>query len=255
MAALGFSTTIDPVITVVEGAENFHFSFHWDGRNETSSYEPLQLFLNSKGIHTRIVGSGSGLSRGLLYEVDIYSLKQRGISSEILRTTDQEPKLIFKLSGRTDLVTLVNPENPIINGNVKYFIEIKTVQGFNNKASMREAILQLIGGNVGALYHSPPVLLTNLNQLHFVLFITQVDDDIIFYHKLNVLKMDSFSEAVTFLENHTKVLKSVTRNFARMPTPRPSRTVNESSESINVELIDTSEDIDGLDALVNNVNL
>ena len=63
---------------------------------------------------------------------------------------------MFKLKGRTDLIVLFE-EGPVVNANVKYYIEIKTVKDFKEGSSVREAVLQLIGGNVGALYHSPPI--------------------------------------------------------------------------------------------------
>jgi len=251
MKTLGFSTTINPKPLEVPDSASLDYKFDWAGKLESESYEPLKEFLLSKSIHTQIIGNGTGLDKGLLYEVDIFSLKPRSVSSEVLRATNEEPKHIFKLSGRTDLVTLANPNIPIINGNVKYFIEIKTVDGFKEKISIREAILQLIGGNVGALYHSPPVFLTNLNKYHYVFYISQVPDESIFYHKLNVYKMATFGEAIKFLEDHTRVLRSVTRDFARMPTPRPSiKSVYENVESSNVELIDTSENDDDLDLLI-----
>ena len=72
------------------------------------------------------------------------------------------PRMMFHLRGRTDLVVLRRADAPLASANIKYYIEVKTVKDMN-PTSIREAVLQLIGGNVTALYHSPPVLLTNLN--------------------------------------------------------------------------------------------
>ena len=55
--------------------------------------------------------------------------------------------------------------------NNRYFIEIKRVEDFLEEDSLGEAVLQLIGGNAFNSFYSPPVLLTNLDMQHFVLFI------------------------------------------------------------------------------------
>ena len=93
---LGSNLTVDPM-TVADG-ENLQFSFVWGGKSEVESYVPLKDFLRGKGLIAQVVGSGSGLPDGLLYDVDVFTLKPNiSVSSEALRRERQEPRLIFRL--------------------------------------------------------------------------------------------------------------------------------------------------------------
>jgi hypothetical protein len=248
MNYLGFSQEITIETMEIEDYGVFNFTFNWEGRTEEVAYKPLKDFLATLGIHSHIVGSGSGLPDGLLYDVDIYTLNpKRSLTNEMLRLTGSEPRLIFKLKGRTDLIVLTRENAPVSNMNIKYFIEIKSVKEFKAESSIREAVLQLIGGNVGAHYHSPPVLLTDLNKENFVFNIIQTvhDDFDILAFELKATKFEHFGEALKYVESLTKQMRSVTRDFARMPTP----TAYMYSESKDVDygkniLIDTAEDGD-----------
>jgi len=248
MDALGFQVKVTVDALEVDNSSDFNYTYTWGGKKETDSYEPLKQFLRTKNIFAEIVGSGNGLPGGLLYNVDIYTLKPyKNISSVALSETNQAPRLIFKLKGRTDLVVLRKENDVICNMNIKYFIEIKTVKDFNDKTSLKEAILQLIGGNVGSLYHSPPVLLTNLQGIHYVFNIIQVDDVDFNKYSLKTAKFNTFGEALSYVEAMTATLRNVTRDFARMPTPRPSVSSNNNNEENDLgknELIDTFEDFD-----------
>jgi hypothetical protein len=243
MNMLGWSPIIKPEEIAPEQIAAPEFQFKWDGKSEQDSYVPLQEFLLRKLINSCVVGSGSGLPRGLLFNVDVYTLKPRlNITSNTLRETGQEPRLLFRLRGRTDLVVVTHADAPLVNANIKYFIEIKTVKDFKASISLREAILQLIGGNVGAQYHSPPVLLTNLVTHHYVLYVIQEKNpnDLLAY-SLKVLKMTTLEQCLTFLESHTAQMRSVTRDFARMPTPRASIIGKlDVDELSNVAFVDTS---------------
>ena len=201
-----------------------NFLFDWSGCNEDASYGPLQRFLRSVGVIAIVVGNGTGLPDGLLYNVDIFSLKRNlTIRSDELRKDGSEPKLLFRLKGRTDLIVVRDADCAMTNANIKYFIEVKTVKGMMNMpSSIREAILQLIGGNVAALYHSPPVLLTNLDKTHYVLYIEKNDDDTFSRYKLRVKKWGSFCEALAFVEARTEDFVCATREFGCMPTPPSS---------------------------------
>ena len=107
--------------------------------------------------------------------MDIFSLRaKRGIPSEEL-DAEERPQFRFTLKGRTDLIVLFDKSMGAVNTNIRYYIEIKTVTDYNDVSCLKEAVLQVIGGNVAALYHSPSVLLTNLAEKHFVLYITRVD--------------------------------------------------------------------------------
>jgi hypothetical protein len=244
MSALGFSHENKPLFMEITDCINFAFDFA--GNTESSAYEPLKDFLCSMGLHPQIIGSGTGLPNGLLYNVDIYTLKpRRSVSSDVLREKHIEPKLIFQLRGRTDLVVLTHENAPMSNMYIKYYIEVKTVMDFNDETAMREAILQLIGGNIAARYHSPPVLLTDLNSKNFVLNIihnVHYDHDVLVF-ALNVTKFNTFGEALQYVESLTVEIMSVTQDFARMPTPRVS--ISSCSNDMDYgknTLIDTGEE-------------
>ncbi len=251
MNALGFSDVIRLNVAVAvklsqeqqKAASALNWAYTWAGKNESSSYEPLQQFLMTKNIVSHVIGNGNGLSGGLLYDVEIFSLKPNtSYSSDYFRKTNQEPRSLFTLKGKTDLVVLTETGDTLVNRNIKYFIEIKTVKDFKDE-SLREAVLQLIGGNVGALYRSPPVFLTNLVKSHYVVHIDRIGNPKTkLEFELKILKMNSLGHALLFLEEHTKIGGSVTRDFARLPTPRTSTTATSNSESWDsVELGDEDD--------------
>ena len=247
MNCLGLEPKPKSIIETVsiQGHGYERLSFNWSGKDEDGAYEPLQSYLENNGIHSIIIGSGTGLPQGLLYNVDIYSLKKNSvISSAELRKTNEEPRLVFKLKGRTDLIVMREANSVICNANVKYYIEIKTVKTMKEE-SLREAVLQLIGGNVGALYHSPPVLLTNMVGIHYVLHIVQLGNaEVYLQFKLVVKKMETFMEALKFVEDHTANLRSVTRDFGRLPTP--SASIADNTEDFGNSIL---HDLDGEDDL------
>ncbi|RYG99888.1 hypothetical protein EON65_49870, partial [archaeon] len=200
------------------------YTFHWDGEVESASYEPLQKHLRDCGIDTVKIGEGQGLPDGLLYHEELWTLKRNtSLRSEDLRRTGEEPIFKYILQGRTDLVRTKYSEDPLGKSNNRYFIEIKRVEDFVEEDSLREAVLQLIGGNASNSFHSPPVLLTNLAKMHYVLYISLVGDPTVALRfKLNVIKMPSFGVAVAFVEEHTAEMKSVTLHLGRKPTPPSS---------------------------------
>ena len=224
MNAMGFENTVAPVaIDTIEADEKYTFNFLWGTKTEIDSYVPLLSFLTNLGIHAKVVGNGQGLTDGLLFDVDIFSLRaKRGIPSEEL-DAEERPQFRFTLKGRTDLIVLFDKSMGAVNTNIRYYIEIKTVADFSDVSSLKEAVLQVIGSNVAALYHSPSVLLTNLAKKNFVLYITRLDTaDNSLQYALNVCKMPTFAKALVFVEDRTKTKASVTRDFGRMPTPRSS---------------------------------
>lgn len=104
---------------------------------------------------------------------------------------------------------------------------------------MREAVLQLIGGNASNSFRSPPVLLTNLDKMHFVLYITLDGDPTLnLKFKLNVVKMPTFGVALAFVEDRWSEMKSVTLQLGRKPTPPSSPPkIKNISESDSVESV------------------
>lgn len=149
-------------------------------------------------------------------------------------------------------VVLIKADPTISLGKInnRYFIEIKRVQDFtgDGEECLREAVLELIGGNASNYFHSPPVLLTNLCEKHFVLFITLVGNPAIeLKFKLNVHKLPSFGTALAFVEERTKSMKSVTLHLGRRPTPPVSPDkVKKQSDELEEEEEDIAERFDNV---------
>ncbi len=203
-------------------SKELDFTFSWTaGQKESDSYEPLAMHLRDHGINAVCVGEGQGLPDGLLYHEELWTLKRNtSLRSEDLRKTGEEPVFKYILQGRTDLVRKRDPSNPLGKSNNQYFIEVKRVEDFVEEDSLREAVLQLIGGNASNSFHSPPVLLTNLAKMHYVLYITlEGDPTVKLEFKLNVVKMQSFGVALAFVEDLTSEMKSATLHLGRKPTP------------------------------------
>jgi hypothetical protein len=137
-----------------------------------------------------------------------------------LRRIGGEPILKCTISGRTDLVRVDDPDCVLGKHSIKYFIEVKRSTDFKEEESLREAVLQLLGGNASNSFHSPPVLLTNLADMHYVLFISLVGDPTErLQFKLNILKMQTFGLALAFVEEKTVTMYSQTLHLGRKLTP------------------------------------
>ena len=207
-------------------SENFDFTFRWKkGQAEKDSYIPLVEHISTKcHLEAVVVGDGQSLPSGLLYHQEIWTLKRNlSISSADLRKTSEESLLKYVIQGRTDIVRIWDSTVALGRRNNRYFIAIKRTEDFAVEDSLREACLQLIGGNVANTFQSPPVLLTNLANSHFVLYISQVGDPMenLAFH-LHVIKMPSFGTALAYVEEHTASRRSVTMHFGRRPTPPTS---------------------------------
>ena len=214
------------------------YTFRWEGQLESASYEPLLKHLLDHGICAVKIGEGQGLPDALLYHEELWTLKRNtSLCSEDLRKTGEEPIFKYILQGRTDLVRKKDGADPLGKSNNRYFIEIKRVEDFVEEDSLREAVLQLIGGNASNSFHSPPVLLTNLAKMHYILYITRVGDPTVkLTFKLNVVKMPSFGVALAFVEERTAEMRSVTLHLGRRPTPPSSPPkVDNASEPSNDE--------------------
>lgn len=199
------------------------------GKLEKMSYVPLLGYLTGLGLHAQVVADGQGLSMSLLYKTEIYSLNPHlKISSEDLRKTGDQPKLKFVIKGKTDVVILNAPTSSPNRMNTIIAIEVKPV-GFNEEVSLREAFLQLIGLNVANPVRSPPVILTNLAGIHYVLKLQIVDGERLQYDLL-LKKFSSFNQALQFSYSF-KEEGSITKHFGAAPTPeRNTNFVDEEKE-------------------------
>ena len=206
-------------------SEELNYVHQWKrGQQETDSYQGLQEHLRTHGIDTVVVGEGQGLPDKILYHEELWTLKKNTLlRSEDLKKTNEQPVFKYILEGRTDLVRVRNSANSLGKSNNRYFIEIKREVDFVEEDSLREAVLELIGGNASNSFHSPPVLLTNLARMHYVLYISLVGDPTLrLEFKLNVVRMPSFGVAVAFAEELTAEMKSVTQHLGKKPTPPSS---------------------------------
>ena len=203
---------------------DLEFAFPWKGQQESASYAPLLNHLLEHGICAVNISEGQGLPGALLYHEEIWTLKRNtSLRSEDLRKTGEAPIFKYILQGRTDLVRKKHSADPLGKSNNRYFIEIKRVEDFVLEDSLREAVLQLIGGNASNSFHSPPVLLTNLAKMHYVLYISLVGDPTVeLKFKLNVVKMPFFGAALAFVEELTADMRSVTLHLGRKPSPPSS---------------------------------
>jgi hypothetical protein len=200
------------------------FTFQWKGQQESASYEPLIEDLHDHEICSVRVDE-QDLPDGLLFSTELWVSKKNKTSLRSNDMINKGKESIFKytVQGSTDLVRKKNSEDPLGRCNNRYFIEIKRATDFKLEESLREAVLQLIGGNVSNSFHSPPVLLTNLATMHFVLYISRVGDPTVkLQFKLNVLRMPTFGVALAFVEERTADMHSVTLHLGRKPTPQPS---------------------------------
>jgi hypothetical protein len=211
--------------------------FAWGEQAESASYKPLLEHLTSCGIHAVDVSNGRGLPDGLLFHEELWTLRDNICQhSAELRLAGEGSMFKYILQGKTDLVRLRVPlyEEPIGKSNNRYYIEIKRVSDFVLEDSLREAALQLIGGNASNPYHSPPVLLTNLCGMHFVLYLSLVGDPrLALRYKVHVLQMASLGQALSLAEERTSRMRSVTRDLARRPTP-PSSVAREAQSEEDI---------------------
>jgi hypothetical protein len=237
------TTKIENFVGAFPKSVELDFTFEWNVQKESASYEPLLKHLLDCGICAVRVSEGQNLPDGILYHEQLWTLKKSTkLRSEDLRITGEETVFRYTLQGCTDLVIKKCIANPLGKSNNRYFIEIKRVKNFNLEDSLREAVLQLIGGNASNSFHSPPVLLTNLNEEHYVLYISLVGDpteNLVF--KLNVVKMPSFGVALAFVEEHTAEMRSVTLHLGRRPTPptTPPKAKNDSESKDDEDITES----------------
>jgi hypothetical protein len=209
------------------------FKFTFGDQDEKSSYAPLQEFLASKNIIVANVTEGQDLLDALLFREEIWTLKK-----DLTNPVAGKRQLKYIVRGRTDFVRLKYDNGIIGKSNIRYFIEVK--KGEIGEPELREAFIQLIGGNVANSWHSPPVFLTNLQMSHYVLFITfnQDPDEGESFYQLNILKFPSFHQAIEYSEASTPTMRSCTASFLVKNTPLwtpPKNRRNEDESEYDVD--------------------
>jgi hypothetical protein len=161
------------------------------------------------GVNAFDISHGQCLPHGHLFTTGVYTLRKKaGVSSVTLRLTGEEPKLKFNITGTSDIIVLSSKTSNLSRTECRYCIEVKRVQDMTGDAltnkALREGVLQLIGLNVQNVYVSPPVIVTNLNGKHFLLFIS---------------KEDKGEHSISFRLN---IRPCVMQLFGSPPTPEPS---------------------------------
>lgn len=245
----------------IEGitVEHNNWVFNWSGRQETDSYEPACAFIKLlvPGTKTVVVGNGEKCMEGLLFNEQVHALRSKeGAHGENVAH-------LFNIRGRPDVITVTQEQDLYLRNVVRYGIEIKTTKQMQSDSSynqsLREAILHLIGLNVANTTCSPPLILTNLNKKHSVMFISKGNDpDIKLTYVLNIYSCESFAKAIkyvyTLLETHG-TRSSVTTDFGRSMSPFATVRGSENEEmEVDNENINVEEH-DPLDALIDNIPL
>lgn len=212
-----------------------NFTYHWkrsageEAAIKEDSYEPLLQYLKDHcKLNAVIVDNGQGLPNGHLFDQHVHTLKKDVIvRSKELRKTGDEPKYIYHLSGRTDVAIIDPAERVVSRMSVLVAIEVK-ISGFNEDEGLREAFLQLIGLNTANAHRSPVVILTNLANIHYVIFLEAIGFPNIKY----TLRIEGFSQFSLALSRALELSQRecFTKHFGGPPTPQASQTSIEEEE-------------------------
>jgi hypothetical protein len=218
------------------------------GLKETSVYPALAARLQALidgGVgagHVVVTASGTDLLAGNLFDVNVYGVKPRDISSELLRATREEPKLCCRLHGRTDLVVSTTEGYLLGSTNTLLAVEVKVVQLTDEH--MREAFLQLVGLNCSNSARSPPVILTNLDDRYILLYIAREQaGEVRLEYSVKFAQYPTLEE-VFIAAVEVADRPCITTNFARMPTPTSSPV---KQQNVFLEAVGSDDDGDSED--------
>jgi hypothetical protein len=249
---------------IVDDCRYPEFKWAWKGKTEKDSYEPVVNYLHGIDIDCQCIASGNGLPNGLLYEIDIYSLRSRSKTVEEINAgsynqsyTDLSKK--FTLSGRSDIFVYRKKPRLLYRHHCEYCIEIKTVDEMSQDAlvlsSLREACLQLIGLNVDNPYKSPAVVLTNLVGKNYVLYLTIGDNpEESLCYNLHVHRFDKFINAIWWVGGNLVGRASCTSDLGRAPSLRNSIVeldADDEAQGVHFDNVQLTEVMD-VDALEDN---
>eukprot|EP00038_Savillea_parva_P004923 m.145081 g.145081 ORF g.145081 m.145081 type:complete len:121 (-) comp11615_c0_seq2:72-434(-) len=107
---------------------------------------------------------------------------------------------------------------------VTVLIEIKTVDGMRGSGSAcrREAMVQLIGMNAANPHHSPPVVVSNLANTHFVLYLERLPEQKYPYQFVICEAQCSSFAAAVHCALAIAARDPITQDFSRSNTPPTS---------------------------------
>ena len=178
-------------------------------------YKPLADFAQRNGVALHIVDNAQDLSDKELLTENVYSLRTK--------TGAQGERVLFKarIHGRTDLVCLdpLPAAGHILRWMVLFAVEVKRAQDYKQDSSEMEAMLQVVGLNVGNSRRAPPVVLTNLAQTHVVFYLFKNSDDPL---RFEIRKKICASVLCAFRVAHDLATdgarQELARDFCREPT-------------------------------------
>ena len=236
----------------VEGDANT-WIFSWAQKAETDSYNDVCLYLKESfdtlGV---VVGNGQNCSDGKLFNEIVHSLRSKpGAHGDGVIAK-------FTIAGRPDIISVKKHQEEYRRFHVVEAYEIKTVKQMAEPAKEREcereAILQTIGLNIGNVSTSPPVILTNLQQKHKVIFIEPDSTATLLSYVVNVVSFKVLASAILFVRTHlldseTGYRTCVTKDFGRHCSPLASAR-DDNSENGDVLGSVQVDEIDPLDELL-----
>ena len=222
-------------------------------KNEHEYYNPIIEYLTKIGYkNSHIVADGQFLLNSNLFDVDLYTL--RGFSRVSIndyrnRDYNESPRLIYHLTGRTDIVILkeeMNISKLIAPADVSICIEVKPTKLLSGEQKinecLREAFLQLVGVNTNNLNASPCVILTDTAKVNYILYLIRKSRPQKKKYLLKITKFDSFSATLDFVKREgLDTRKPFTFDFCRAPSLSDIRDAIAEEESND----SSNEDYDG----------
>ena len=205
--------------------DSFEFKFEWGDQSEKASYEPFLQYLKKEfGFNNAIdVSEGQGLADKWLYESIIYTPRPRLIDStyEFKKAIMGNP-IKFIIRGRTD-IAVFREGGMLTRGNLQIAFEIKPNKTFSSltdiNRALREGVLQLIGCNADNHYISPLVIVTNLCDKHYLLYLELCSNAFVkMKYYLRVRVCDSLAKLIHYAQLLLK-RGCVTTHFATPPIP------------------------------------
>lgn len=219
-------------------------SFDWKHKPESDGHKTMCKYLRSCGLIYREIGNDTRF-----FDRTVFRFQSRDDNEAALHQEGVELFHQFRIYGKTDIAVL--EENIFSRSKLKFAMEIKTVEAMSSAAgvnqALREAFLQLVGVNVQNAYKSPAVVLTNMNQKHFVLYLVRSENRAKF--ELKIHSSSDFHEIIHFANELSK-RRCITGNLGSVLIPPSSHTVETASVTVqpnsirNLDILTTMEDED-----------
>jgi len=211
------------LFSVLHKKAKHNIQFNWTGQNEAAGYQKAEVYLRQNGYpYAYVVGHGQKLmgQKKELFSEKIFSLRSAsGVKGQALA-------LQAKVHGRPDLVIC---EESADEYNIQKFmvdigIEIKKAPqdgGKDKKLTIKysdemECVIHVIGLCASNSDKTPPIVLTDLNSLHAVFYLTKESDSPL---KFSIRKQfcTSFFSAMAFASELSKDpnRRGLARDFGR----------------------------------------